>query len=69
MEEETPADLAEQLNIMEELGKQNPESPINIMKNSSNTVLMTGTAGKIKNLKGHQDTQKSLGFRKTDGPI
>ena len=64
----TPDDLAEQLNIMEELGKSNIESPINIMKNDSNTVLATEKPGKNKN-KHHQDTQKSLGFRKPDGPI
>ena len=39
------------------------------MKNDSNTVLATGSPGKKKNNKGHQDTQKSLGFRKPDGPI
>ena len=54
----TPADLAEQLNIMEELGKTCLDSPINIMKNDdSNTVLAT-TVSKGKNKKNnhHQDT-------------
>ena len=57
---QTPADLAEQLNIMEELGKTCLDSPINIMKNDdSNTVLAvltTGSKGKSKKNNHHQDT-------------